>query len=80
MRAVSVKDVWVKMRLGGATNVNWKNVLRQNYEILLGMCANRIPISPFLPIWKIFDRIRQRRNSQHLMQKMRKNLMDEATR
>jgi glycosyltransferase involved in cell wall biosynthesis len=71
VRAVYAKDVWVKMRLGGATNLNWKNILRQNYEILLGMCANRIPISPLLPIWKVLDRIRQRRNSHHLMQKMR---------
>lgn len=60
IRAVYVPKIWVRMRVGGATNVSWKNIYRQNREILTGMRANRIPISPFFPIWKTFDRVRQR--------------------
>lgn len=55
-------EVCVKMRLGGATNVNWGNIVNQNREIIAGMRANHIPVSPLFPIWKLLDRIRQRWN------------------
>lgn len=70
IRTAYVPEVWVKMRVGGATNASWHNIVQQNREILSGMSANHIPISPLLPIWKILDRIRQRWASRRLMRQI----------
>jgi glycosyltransferase involved in cell wall biosynthesis len=60
IRSVYIPHVLVRMRLGGATNQSWENILKQNNEVLLALKKNKIPFSP-LRFWatKIYDRVRQ---------------------
>jgi hypothetical protein len=47
----------VKMRLGGATNKNWRNVLRQNREIVRALRHHGMEISlPRLAVSKAASR------------------------
>lgn len=39
-------EVWVKMRLGGVTNKNIKNILLQNLEILNALKKNKLSANP----------------------------------
>ncbi len=66
IRAVHIPEIWVCMRLGGATNSTLGNIVTQNKEIIRGLSQNGIGISPLFPIWKVLDRIRQRRDGQRL--------------
>ena len=43
--AVYVPHILVHMRLGGATNKNWKNISLQNKEVFLALKKNGIPFS-----------------------------------
>ena len=38
-----IPELWVKMRLGGTTNKNLKNILLQNLEILNSLNKNKLP-------------------------------------
>lgn len=40
-----VPAVWVRMRVGGQTNRSWKNILRQNKEIMRALRKNGLPFS-----------------------------------
>ena len=56
-----IPEVWIKMRLGGVTNKNLKNLFLQNIEILSALRKNGLssnPISFFFH--KIILRLRQR--------------------
>jgi glycosyltransferase involved in cell wall biosynthesis len=55
---------WVKMRLGGATNRSWMNIVRQNIEIIQGLSRLKISISLLYPIWKLLSRLRQKQSQQ----------------
>ncbi len=59
-RSVYIPHVLIRMRVGGATNQSWGNVIKQNNEVLLALKKNKLPFSP-LRFWvtKIFDRVRQ---------------------
>jgi glycosyltransferase involved in cell wall biosynthesis len=41
--AVYIPHVLVRMRVGGATNQNWRNVLQQNQEVLVALKKNLVP-------------------------------------
>lgn len=59
IRVEYIPHLMVKMRLGGATNKNMSNILKQNIEIWLAAKQNCINISPFFPAYKIANRIIQ---------------------
>lgn len=61
-----VPDVWVRMRLGGATNKSIRNIIHQNLEIFHSLLRHNAGISPLLPLFKILDRTRQRRRASHI--------------
>jgi glycosyltransferase involved in cell wall biosynthesis len=60
VKSVYIPNVLVRMRLGGATNQSWENIIKQNKEIFLALQKNNIPFS-FFGFWilKITSRIRQ---------------------
>lgn len=42
VRGVYIPEVLVRMRVGGATNQSWRNVLQQNKEVLVALKKNRV--------------------------------------
>jgi glycosyltransferase involved in cell wall biosynthesis len=56
-----IPHIQVRMRLGGATNQNWRNVVRQNREILQAFKKNCVPysLSSFV-LQKLASRVWQR--------------------
>ena len=62
-----IPEVWVKMRMGGTTNKNLKNIWLQNKEIIHSFNKNNLSVNllKFL-VFKIISRILQffRRSSQ----------------
>ncbi len=57
IKSVYIPHVFVRMRLGGATNQSWGNVWKQNKEIFVALKKNNVAFSP-LGFWinKIFSR------------------------
>jgi glycosyltransferase involved in cell wall biosynthesis len=56
-----IPRIQVRMRIGGATNYSWLNVVRQNYEILQALKKNSIPYSILsFVIHKVGSRVWQR--------------------
>ena len=45
VHSVYIPQVMVRMRVGGATNESWRNVLQQNKEILAALKKNRVPFT-----------------------------------
>ena len=61
VRSVYIPHVQVRMRVGGATNQSWRNIVRQNREIFQALEKNNIPYSIGLFVaYKLASRIRQR--------------------
>jgi glycosyltransferase involved in cell wall biosynthesis len=57
VKSVYIPRVVVRMRLGGATNQSWGNILKQNKEIFLALQKNKVPFSPLgFGVRKIFSR------------------------
>lgn len=55
-----IPEVWVKMRTGGTTNKNLKNIWLQNKEILLSFNKNNLSVNIFkFFIFKIISRLFQ---------------------
>jgi|TARA_B100001093_G_C26858971_1_gene1028935 glycosyltransferase involved in cell wall biosynthesis len=55
-----IPEIWVKMRMGGITNKNLKNIWLQNQEILNSFNKNGLAVQPIsFFIYKIFSRIYQ---------------------
>jgi glycosyltransferase involved in cell wall biosynthesis len=46
LRVKYVPDVWVKMRMGGTTNKNLRNVWVQNQEVLSALRSHGLPANP----------------------------------
>lgn len=59
IRVEYIPHLVVKMRLGGATNKNFSNILKQNIEIWHAAKQNCINMSPLFPVYKIANRIIQ---------------------
>jgi len=59
IKSVYIPEIFVRMRLGGSTNKNLSNIIRQNIEIYRACVKNNIAISPFFIILKIANRISQ---------------------
>ncbi len=64
VRAKYVPGVWVRMRLGGASNKDLKNIFTQNMEIISTLFRHNVGVSPLWPFFKLFDRIRQRSSAR----------------
>lgn len=61
VRSVHIPHIQVRMRIGGATNKNWRNIFNQNGEILRALKKNSIPYSlPSFLIHKFVSRFWQR--------------------
>lgn len=52
-------EVLVKMRLGGTTNKNLKNIIKGNIECYRAFKENAIPVSIIYPLYRIFPKITQ---------------------
>jgi len=59
IRIEYIPHLVVKMRIGGATNKNISNILKQNVEIWRAARQNGINMSPLFPVYKIANRIIQ---------------------
>jgi len=57
--SVYIPKVLVKMRIGGSTNKNMANIIKQNREIYRAGIKNEIPLMPFFVINKTINRLRQ---------------------
>ncbi len=61
VKSTYIPHIQVRMRLGGATNQSWRNIVRQNREILQAFKKNCIPYSlPYFVLHKLASRIWQR--------------------
>ena len=57
IRVRYVPELWVKMRMGGVTNRNLKNLWNQNQEVLRALRSHRLPTNVILFfLFKIFRR------------------------
>jgi glycosyltransferase involved in cell wall biosynthesis len=61
VKAAYLPHVLVRMRVGGATNESWRNIVRQNREIFQALRKHGLPYST-LSFWahKLFSRLWQR--------------------
>ena len=60
VRAAYIPHVLVRMRLGGATNQSWKNIVRQNKEIFAALRKNGVPFSRmWFAVNKVVSRLNQ---------------------
>ena len=60
IRAVYIPHVLVRMRLGGASNQSWKNIVLQNKEIFAALRKNGIPFSViWFTVNKVLSRLHQ---------------------
>ena len=60
VKSVYIPCVLVRMRIGGASNQSWKNILKQNKEVFSALRKNGISFNPIIFwIYKIFSRVRQ---------------------
>lgn len=60
VRAAYIPHVLVRMRLGGATNQSWKNIVQQNKEIFAALRKNGVPFSRmWFAVNKVVSRLNQ---------------------
>jgi glycosyltransferase involved in cell wall biosynthesis len=60
IRVRYVPELWVKMRMGGVTNRNLKNIWNQNQEVLRALRSHRLPTNIILFfLFKIFRRAKE---------------------
>jgi glycosyltransferase involved in cell wall biosynthesis len=60
VKSIYIPQVWVKMRIGGASNKSIRNIVRQNFEIYDGSRLLGIRFNPFrFAIYKIWNRLNQ---------------------
>lgn len=60
VRAVYIPHVLVRMRVGGASNQSWENIIQQNKDIFLALRKNDIPFSRILfTMNKVVSRLNQ---------------------
>lgn len=69
VRSAYIPHVQVRMRVGGATNQSWRNIARQNREILEAFKKNSIPYSlPTFVLHKLASRFWQRLAGFNMME------------
>ena len=55
-----IPKYWVKMRIGGISNKNLKNIFFQNQQIILALNNHGLPVNYFIFFFnKIFSRLKQ---------------------
>ena len=59
IRARHVAEIWVRMRTGGVSNRNWRDVVRGNIEAYRAARANGLKVTPWFVLRKIVSRIPQ---------------------
>lgn len=61
LKAIYIPRILVRMRIGGATNKSWRNIVRQNREVLQALKKNRVPYSLLsFMLHKLASRVWQR--------------------
>lgn len=59
IKTVYIPKIWVKMRIGGASNNSIKGVIKGNLEAYRACKMHRLAVSPFFMVRKILSRIPQ---------------------
>lgn len=60
VKSLYVPEIWVKMRMGGTTNKNLNNILRQNLEVICSLKKNGLDVNYInFFVKKIFSRAKQ---------------------
>lgn len=59
IKARYVDEIWVHMRLGGATNKNLRNIIKQNLECYRAFNHNDLKTSILYPFFRILPKIKQ---------------------
>ena len=60
VKSLYIPEIWVKMRMGGTTNKNLNNILRQNLEVISSLKKNGLAVNYInFFINKIFSRTKQ---------------------
>lgn len=59
IKSVYIPQVLVRMRLGGASNSSWRNVLQGNLEAYRACRASGLHVSPFFIPRKVFSKLPQ---------------------
>ncbi|MDC1002718.1 glycosyltransferase family 2 protein [Candidatus Pelagibacter sp.] len=60
IRVRYIPELWIRMRLGGLSNKNFKNILKQNLDVLRALKSNNLIANPFsFFIHKIYLRAKQ---------------------
>lgn len=59
IRTIYVPHIWVRMRMGGASNRSLRNVLRGNWEAYQACHVNGLKVSPLFFLVKIASRLPQ---------------------
>ena len=59
VKSLYIPEIWVKMRMGGTTNKNLNNILRQNLEVISSLRKNGLAVNYIFFINKIFSRTKQ---------------------
>jgi hypothetical protein len=55
-----IPKYWVKMRVGGISNKNFKNIFLQNQQIILALNNHGLPVNYFIFFFnKVLSRIKQ---------------------
>jgi len=59
VNSIHLHEPIVRMRLGGASNKNIRNIIKQNIECYKAFAVNDIPISPLYPFYRLLPKITQ---------------------
>jgi len=59
IRTVYVPETWVRMRMGGLSNRDWRTVLKGNIEAYRACRKNGLDVPPWFVITKIASRVPQ---------------------
>jgi len=59
IKSIYIPEIFVKMRMGGATNKSMLNIIKGNIEAYRACLKNGINVSPFFMVRKILSRIPQ---------------------
>ena len=59
IKAVYLQEPLVRMRLGGATSKNLKNIIKGNRECIQAFKKNELPVSILYPFYRLLPKLRQ---------------------
>jgi glycosyltransferase involved in cell wall biosynthesis len=59
VKSYYISEPLVKMRLGGATNKNFKNIFNQNIECYKAFKSNNLDVNIFYPLYRLIPKLSQ---------------------